>query len=102
MINVGIFAEANQPQFFQVHLLDQALQSFITSPQITSNYPLQLSETVTVAQISEICKTTTSKLDYKTGNAALFGTNRSKQHKLTLIQYLHQFHQQFNQTAELK
>ena len=37
LINVGNIAAANQPQFLQLHLLDQALQFFRTLPQATRN-----------------------------------------------------------------
>ena len=43
LINVGNFAAANQPQFLQLHLPDQALQFFRTLPQATrDNFDLSI------------------------------------------------------------
>ena len=57
LINVGNIAAANQPQFPQLHLLDQALQFFRSLPQATrdnfESIQLQPSETIIVTQTSE-------------------------------------------------
>ena len=43
LINVGNIAAGNQPQFLQLHLLDQALQFFTTLPQATrDNFGLSI------------------------------------------------------------
>ena len=74
LVNVGNIAAANQPQFIQLHLLDQALQFFRTLPQATrDNFELSIT-----ALRNHHCNPNLSKLhklqlqnlkfDHKTGS----------------------------------
>ena len=74
LINVGNIAAGNQPQFLQLHLLDQALQFFRTLPQATrDNFELSITALRNYycnPNLRELHKLQLQNLmfDHKTGN----------------------------------